>query len=135
VVSCNLGRIYDESEKHELAYEYYNHSIGLSEMMGGRLVDEEHKIGFYARASEAYQGMVSLCLKLDSKECEAFEYTERSKSRAFLDLIANTEIKPSVVLTSESKSLLDDEEKYLSKLREIQMRHLSQTKGHSLKIQ
>ena len=128
VVSCNLGRIYDESEKPELAYEYYNHSIELSEMMGGRLVEEEHKIGFYARASKAYQGMIPLCFKLDSKEGEAFEYAERSKSRAFLDLIANTEIKPSVELTSELKSLLDDEEKYLSKLREIQMRHLSQTK-------
>ena len=128
VVSYNLGQIYDESDKPELAYEYYNHSIELSEMMGGRLVEEEHKIGFYARASEAYQGMIPLCLKLDSKEGEAFEYTERSKSRAFLDLIANTEIKPSVELTSELKSLLDDEEKYLSKLREIQMRHLSQTK-------
>jgi CHAT domain-containing protein len=128
VVSYNLGQIYDESDKPELAYEYYNHSIELSERMGGRLVEEKHKIGYYASASEAYQGMIPLCLKLDSKEGEAFEYTERSKSRAFLDLIANTEIKPSVELTSELKSLLDDEEMYLSKLREIQMRHLSQTK-------
>ena len=129
LVSGNLGHIYDESEKPELAYEYYNHSIELSEMMGGRLVEEEHKIGFYARASEAYQGMIPLCLKLDSKEAEAFEYAERSKSRAFLDLIANTEIKHSVELTSELKSLFDDEEMYLSKLREIQMRHLSQTRA------
>ena len=66
-------------------------------------------------------------MKLEEKECEAFEYAERSKSRAFLDLIANTEIKPSVALTGELKSLRDDEENYLSTLREIQMRHLRQT--------
>lgn len=126
-VNFNLGRIYDESEKLELAYEYYNNSIELSEMMGGRLVEEEHKIGFYARVSDAYQGMIPLCLKLEEKEGEAFEYTERSKSRAFLDLIANTVIKSSVALTGELKSLRDDEENYLSTLREIRMRHLRQT--------
>ena len=125
-VNLNLGRIYYES-KPELAYNYCKHSIELSEMISGSLLEEEHKIGFYARASGAYQVMVPLCLK-SKKGKDAFEYTERSKSRAFLDLIAATEIKPSIELTSELNSLLDDEKNYLAKLREIQTRHLRQTK-------
>ena len=124
--NLNLCRVYYES-KPELAYNYCKHSIELSEMISGRLVEEEHKIGFYAQASDAYQLMVPLCLKSKNGK-EAFEYTEKSKSRAFLDLLAATEIKPfvDIKLTSELKSLLDDEETYLAKLREIQTRYLRQ---------
>ncbi|MCK4818383.1 CHAT domain-containing protein, partial [bacterium] len=53
---------------------------------------------------------------------------ERSKSRAFLDLLAATEIKPAVELTSELRSLIEHEERCLAKVREIQTRHLRQTK-------
>ena len=122
----NLGLLYFES-KPKLAYDYGKRSIELSEMMSGGLVEEKHKIGFQAQTSGAFQLMVPLCLKLD-KEKEAFEYVERGKSRAFLDLLSSTEIKPTVKLTSELKSLLNEEEKYLSKLREIQTRHLRKTK-------
>ena len=126
IVNLNLGRIYHES-KPELAYNFCKHSIELSEKISVKLAEEEHKIWFYARVSDAYQHMIPLCLKL-KKAKEAFEYTERSKSRAFLDLLAATEIKPTIELTSELKSWLDDEEKNLAKLREIQTRHLRQTR-------
>ena len=123
IINLNLGLIYGDLEKPELAYDHYQRSIELSEIISGRLIEEEHKIGFYARTSDAYRYMVPLCLKL-KKEDEAFEYTEGSKSRAFLDLLAATEISPSVELTRELKLLLDDEETYLARLREIQTRHL-----------
>ncbi|GAG68707.1 unnamed protein product [marine sediment metagenome] len=71
--------------------------------------------------------MVPLCLKLD-KETEAFEFLEQGKSRAFLDLLAATEIRPSVKVTPELESLLGEEEEYLAKLREIQTQHLRQKK-------
>ena len=122
ICNLNLGAMYDESEP-ELAYNYFKKSIELSEVIGENLIEEEHKIGFYARASDTYQYMVPLCLKL-KKETEAFEYTEKSKSKAFLDSLATTKIRPSIELTRELISLLDDEENYLSKLREIQTRHL-----------
>ena len=123
--NLNLGAMYAESEP-ELAYNYCKKAIELSEVIGENLIEEEHKIGFYARASDAYQYMVPLCLKL-KKEKEAFEYTERSKSKAFLDSLATTKIRPSIKLTRELKLLLDDEENYLSKLRGIQTRHLRET--------
>jgi tetratricopeptide (TPR) repeat protein len=121
-----LTRIYYESEP-ELAFDYCNHSIELLEMISGRLAEEEYKIVFSTRAYIAYQFMVPLCLKLEKEE-KAFEYTERSKLRAFLDSLAATEIKPTSELTDELQSLLNDEEMYLAKLREIQTQHLRPTK-------
>ena len=126
IVSLSLCRIYYESEK-EMAYKYCKHSIELSEMIGGGLFEEEKKVMFSTQTSRAYQYMIPLCLNL-KKEKEAFDYTERSKSRAFLDLLAATEIKPTAELTERLRPLLHDEEIYLDKWREIQTRHLRHTR-------
>jgi tetratricopeptide (TPR) repeat protein/CHAT domain-containing protein len=126
IISLSLGRIYYKSEP-KLSYDYCKDAIELSEIIGGRLVEEEHKIGFYSLASDAYQCIVPLCLRL-GKPKEAFEYVERSKSRAFLDLLATTEIKPVSQITSKLRSLLDDEETNLARLREIQISHLKRTR-------
>jgi len=122
IVSLNLSRIYYES-KPKLSYDYCKDSIELSEVISGRLVEEEHKMGFYSLVSDAYQYMVPLCLRL-GKPKEAFEYTESSKSRAFLDLLATTKIKPVSQITGKLRSLLDEEEANLARLREIQISHL-----------
>ena len=125
MVNYNLGLAHHESNPR-LAYDYFSQSIELSELIGGKLVEEHYQRGFQAKVSDAYQLMVPLCLKLE-REREAFEYTERSKSRAFLDLMAATDIKPTVELTTEMKSLLKDEQSCLIDLRAIQTRHLRQT--------
>jgi CHAT domain-containing protein len=95
-------------------------------MISVRLVEEEHKIGFQARTSDAYRYMIPLCKKL-GKEEEAFEYVERSKSRAFLEMLAATDFRPIIEMTDELELLLDEEESHLARMREIQMRHLRQS--------
>jgi CHAT domain-containing protein/Tfp pilus assembly protein PilF len=120
--NLNLGRIYSESDPRT-AFSYLERSIELSELISGRLLEEEHKVGFYARVSDAYQWMVPICLRL-KKETTAFSYVEKSKSRAFLDLLACTDIKPTVAVTTKLNSLLNDEATFLMKLREIQTSHL-----------
>ena len=79
--------------------------------------------------------MVPVCLRLD-KDKEAFEYAERSKSKVFLYLLAASNIRPTipVQVTSELKSLLDDEEKYLMKLRQIQTRHSRSMIGSTVNV-
>jgi CHAT domain-containing protein/Flp pilus assembly protein TadD len=126
IVNLNLCRIYYESEK-EMAYKYCKRSIELSEMIGGRLVEEEKKIMFSTQTFNAYHYMIPLSLDL-KKEKEAFDYTERSKSRAFLELLAATEINPTVEITEKLKSLLHNEQIHLNRLREIQTQHLRQTR-------
>ena len=68
-----------------------------------------------------------ICLEL-KKENTAFEYVEKSKSRAFLNMLATTEVKHTAVLTNELGLLLEEEKKYLIKLREIQMRYLKKSR-------
>lgn len=126
VIKLNFGLIYFESQPR-IAHKYLKHSIKLSETISGNLVEEQHKIGFLDRAIYAYQLIIPICLNL-KKENEAFEYTERSKSRAFLDLLSATEIKPTCEITDKLQSLLDKEKMDLAKLRQIQMRHLRPAK-------
>jgi CHAT domain-containing protein/Tfp pilus assembly protein PilF len=117
LLNLNLGIVYDDHIlKLHKAYDYYHRSIELSESMRGRLIEEPHKIGFFGRIEDAYYRMVPLCYKL-KKEKEAYEYTERAKSRAFLDLLATTEIKPKVVLPEKLK---EKENEYLGLLRHVQ---------------
>lgn len=98
--------------------------------MGTKLVEEEHKIGFYGLQSNASQYMIPLCLKLNNK-FKAFEYLERSKSKAFLDLLSASTLRPSVEMTYELNSLLQEEETYLIKLRGIQIRS---SKGMNVEV-
>jgi CHAT domain-containing protein/tetratricopeptide (TPR) repeat protein len=124
VNNLNLGVAYYNREP-ETAYNYFKKSIDLSEAIGRSLIDEQNEIGFYGVVADAYKSMIPLCMQLEKEE-EAFHYTERSKSKAFLDMLSTTDLKPSDKLI-EKKSLLDDEDACLTSLREIQMRHLTGT--------
>ncbi len=112
----------------ELAYSYCRRSIELSDMMSNSLVGEQHKSSFHATFAFVYQTIVPLCVKLGKNE-EAFQYVESSKSRAFLDLLAATRIRPTVKITSELRSLLQEEENSLQALRSIQLRHMKVQKS------
>ena len=126
VVNYNLGVLcYDTNIKQ--AYDYCKRSIHLSEIIVGKLTEEPNKMGFYSQTSDAYSMMVSLCLKLGNRT-EAFQYSEGSRSRTFLDLLATTTIKPTVTVTSTMKILLDSEEDKLERLRKIQTSHLKKIK-------
>ena len=128
ITTYNLAFIYGRNlNESELAYNYSKRSIELSELITGKLIEEEHKIGFTSRTSDAYQYIVPLCLKLNKKS-EAFEFLEKGKSRVFLDLLAATEIKPSIKVTPELEHLVNEEKEYLAKFRKIQTRHLSSKK-------
>jgi tetratricopeptide (TPR) repeat protein len=105
IINTNLGRAYYNQDPN-LAYRYLRRAIELSEVMGRELVEEEHKIGFYGLTTDAYQFMIPLCLDLNKKK-KAFEYTERGKSKAFLDMLAATDIRPSESLAAK-KSLLEE---------------------------
>ena len=128
ISTYNLALFYDDNlNKPKTAYDFCKKAIDLSEKISGGLVEEEHKIGFSSRISDSYEYIVPLCLKMKKKN-EAFKFLEQGKSRAFLDLLAATKINPSVKLTPKLKSLLEEEEIHLAKLREIQTQHLRQKK-------
>jgi hypothetical protein len=93
--------------------------------MGGKNIEEQHKLLLYARISRAFEVMVPLCIRLKNKK-GALNYLERSKSRAFLDLLAGSSlIRRSTNESTDLKSLFDDEISHLTKFRAIQLRHLT----------
>ncbi len=81
-----------------VAYDYYKEAIKLSETLRENLMLDDFKISFAGNQAALYQQMVSLCIGMNRTE-EAFEYIERSKSRAFVDMLA------SMSNTIESKKL------------------------------
>jgi CHAT domain-containing protein/Tfp pilus assembly protein PilF len=85
-----LGSIDDIFNDNLLAaYEHYKEAIRLSETMRENLMLDDFKISFGGNHVTLYQQMVSLCIRLGKAE-EAFEYIERSKSRAFVDMLSST---------------------------------------------
>lgn len=72
---------------YEQAYEYYKEAIELFEKIRKEAVLDEFKITFAENSANTYAQMVTLCLEADRVD-KAFEYVERSKSRALVDLLS-----------------------------------------------
>lgn len=84
-----LGSIEDLYSDNPIdAYEHYKESIRLTETLRENLMLDDFKITFAENQVALYQQMVSLCIRMDNTE-DAFEYIERSKSRAFVDMLAS----------------------------------------------
>jgi CHAT domain-containing protein/tetratricopeptide (TPR) repeat protein len=91
---AHLGKLYEHYFKDDTrAYDSFKSSIRLLDQIRTSLVREEHKIGFGGRGVDVYGEMISLCLRM-YKDAEAFEYSERARSRAFLDQLSHGDILP-----------------------------------------
>jgi len=124
ISTFNLAIIYgDHLNKPEEAYDFCKRTIELSERIAANLIEEEHKIKFNSRVFTSYKYMVLLCLKL-KKVNEAFEFLEQGKSRAFLELLAFGDIKPTVEMSSKLSELIGKEESYITRLQGIQTSYL-----------
>jgi hypothetical protein len=80
------------------------------EQMGGRITDDQLKIAFYGSQARAYPFIVRLCMQLNRRR-DAFDYAERSRSKAFLDLREDSHVRiagrsPAVSLTELRRRLL-----------------------------
>lgn len=71
------------------AYQQYKEAISLSETLRENLLLDDFKISFAENHVALYQQMISLCIRMGKTE-EAFEYIERSKSRAFVDMLSSS---------------------------------------------
>lgn len=75
-------------EEDEKAYGFYEEALSLSETLRKNLMLDDFKMSFAGNHAWLYQQMVSLCVRTGRTE-EAFEYIERSKSRALVDMLAS----------------------------------------------
>jgi len=84
---ANLGFLHQEMGEYSQALDYYGQAIDLIEGLRAGITSEEARAGFFATISDTYANMVLLCLE-SGREEPAFNYVERARSRAFLDVLA-----------------------------------------------
>jgi len=104
--SRRIGDILYKTEKSAEAIRYYEKAIHHIESIRSVLESEEFRRSYFGAKLPAYVGMINALTKL-GKEEKAFNYNERSRSRAFLDVLG------SKVELSRTKSGLLGEERSL----------------------
>ncbi len=77
-------------QKHlSTAYQNLKKSMELDEKIGLNMVEDEHKIGYYGLSANKYEAIVPVCFELE-KEKEAFDFVQRGKSKAMMDLMSTS---------------------------------------------
>lgn len=84
---ANLGFLYQEMGERERALDHYSQAIELIEGLRAGITSEEARAGFFTTVVDTYANAVLLCLAAGHAE-RAFNYVERARSRAFLDVLA-----------------------------------------------
>jgi len=110
------GNVFERQGRLEAALEAYREAIAGIEAMRGDIKTEEIKIGLLGTVQQVYETMIVLLLKLD-RQAEAFEYVERARSRAFLDLLTD---KPALSGAEGSPDLFKTIDQPVATLAEVQ---------------
>ncbi len=87
-----IGRVFEEQNRIEQSIQSYTRALEIIETMRSQIKVEEFKSGFIDDKLVVYHELVDLYLKMDMPG-KALEIVERAKSRNFVDLLANRDIK------------------------------------------
>ncbi len=85
LISYRLGTLYEQLGQLADAATAYAEAITMLEGLRHSLDTLEAKLGLLGTTAQIYEAMVRLCL-LQGQAEQAFDYVERARSRAFLDL-------------------------------------------------
>ncbi len=100
----NLGRAHQRLGQLAPAFDCLSRAIDLFDEQRARIKSDDLKTSFAARGQELYRDMVQVCLTM-GRRVEALEYVGRAKSRAILDLLANSPIDVGELRESADESL------------------------------
>ena len=104
-----IGEIFEKENKLKQALKAYKNSVKIAEEIRSNLQLEEFRSSFSGVRSrfndisvnQVYEGMVRVLLKMGRKK-EAFNYSERARSRALLDMLNQETLS---VRTGEAREL------------------------------
>lgn len=88
IILSDRGRIAESEGNIGQAVVFYRKAIDVIEMQRSTINTESSKIGFVGDKQEIYRLLIN-ALYLDKQYAAAFEYVERSKARALVDLLAS----------------------------------------------
>lgn len=83
----NLAFLYQEMGDDHSALAYYDQAIRLLEDLRAHVSGEEGQAGFFSTVTDTYANAILACLR-NRLIARAFDYMERARARAFLDLLA-----------------------------------------------
>ena len=81
------GRIAESEGQIEQAIQFYREAVEVIERQRSTINTEAAKIGFVGDKQGVYRQLIA-ALVAQGRDAEAFEYVERAKSRALVDLLA-----------------------------------------------
>lgn len=81
------GRIAETEKQFEPAATYYRQAVDIVELQRSSINTESSKIGFVGDKQSLYARLIGI-LVAQGKLAEAFDYVERSKSRALVDMLS-----------------------------------------------
>jgi CHAT domain-containing protein len=103
------GRIARMEGKETIAEQLLREAIDVVEKQRASIMSEAGRIGYVGDKQAIYQELVALLIS-GGRPAEAFEYVERSKSRALVDLLAS----------NKEFSISKDKEQVASMLKELE---------------
>jgi len=88
VALIERGRLAEKERKGEEAIDYYRKAIEVIEQQRSTISTEASKIGFVGDKQAVYGRLIAVLIE-QGRAVEAFDYVERSKSRALVDMLAS----------------------------------------------
>lgn len=104
LILYDRGRIAEDENDNSTAIELYTRAIDTLEMQRATISTEANKIGFIGNKQELYERLIGLLMKA-GQNMKALEYVERSKSRAFIDMLAARLVAPDFIRPSRDTGL------------------------------
>ncbi|MEQ8224526.1 MAG: CHAT domain-containing protein, partial [Candidatus Eremiobacterota bacterium] len=86
-----IGKVYEKQGNINEAFNNYYRSIEIIENMRHSFKVEELKRDFMQDKIDVYEHMIDILIKMKRGK-DAFNYNEKSRARAFLDILANQKI-------------------------------------------
>ncbi len=119
--SSQIGDLLRQTQKPSEAIPYYKKAIESIESTRSLLESEEFRSSFFENKRETYSGMILAYLENKNTE-EAFSYSERARSRAFLDILGSK-------VQLAHGSLLEEERALQAKISALQAMMAGQDVG------
>jgi|APFre7841882724_1041349.scaffolds.fasta_scaffold05443_1 CHAT domain-containing protein len=143
MILFDRGRIAERDGKFADAIDFYCRAVEVIEQQRSTINTESSKIGFVGDKQALYFNLVQ-ALYHERKYERAFEYVERAKSRALVDLLASkkdfavkggdkNEIKTALLMndSAEAESIIQDVSIDKSKSRSLQIKIREELKGRA----
>jgi CHAT domain-containing protein/Tfp pilus assembly protein PilF len=90
-IAFSVGLLYEYQGNFEEAYNYFDRAIDIIEGIRQAFTVEELKRDFMQNKIEVYEHMIDILVKMKRGK-DAFNYNEKARARAFLDILGNQKI-------------------------------------------